>query len=168
MLRKCILPLAAIFALSLAVAGHSQTLTFTQAVYVNGSTAAQGTVTDATTGISIPNKMSVMLLVAKASNGAAYGRLSLMDARWKVMSSTSCTVTSWSNITSNSATFRFRVAYATTGDWAIFTIRKNLNADGSVANYSLDLTIKNYYLTTTWYTYPTMTLSASDVTLTPQ
>jgi hypothetical protein len=163
--------LAALVLLPLLTAGtalssHAQTLTFQQAVYVNGSTAVNGTVTEPTTGISIPNKLNVMLLVAKASNGAAYGRLSFFDARWKTMSSTSCTV-NWSDITSDSATFRFRVAYATTGDWAFFTITKNLNADGSVANYSLDLTVKNYYLTTTWITYPTSYLSASDVSLTP-
>jgi hypothetical protein len=160
MLRKCILPLAAIFALSLAVAGHSQTLTFTQAVYVNGSTAAQGTIRDAVTGVSIPNKMSVMLLVAKASNGAAYGRLSLMDARWKVLSSTSCTV-NWADITANSATFKFRVAYSTTGDWAIFKFTR------TATNVALDLKITNYYGTTVWITYPTMYLSLADVSLTP-
>lgn len=145
-------------------------MTFKQAVYINGSTQQQGTVKEPNIGILIPNKLTLALLIAQADDAgkSAYGRLSLMDPTWKVMSSTSATV-KWPDITPDSAAFKFRVAYKTSGDWAVFklTAIKSTGPEPTITGWFLVLVITDYYGKVTHVAYPSMVLNAADVTITP-
>lgn len=148
-----------------AVSASSNT-TWRRVVYINGVTVQQGNATDPVTGISIPNKKSITVMIAKPSTAGAYGRLAYMDANWQVRNS-SVVQLNWSEIRTDSAKFKFRTPYRSLIDWMIFTLTPNRNASGALVSYSITISYTNFSGTPYAGASSTSTLNPGDVSLTP-
>lgn len=146
---------------------ENSALSFRLVVYVNGVSESRGTIVEPITKIEYPDQDSLRVILAREASGAPYGRLQQANGDWSALASTTPGKLDWTKITGTSAVFKFRVAYKSLTDWAIYTIREHLDYSGIRDGWQVDVRITDYYGKNTWLVRPTAYLPAVAVRLTP-